>query len=203
MYILPLYYFAPIPWWVVALQGGTFALEVRENYRKQQYTGRTYIKGPNEIMPLVIPVERRSSKAPLIDKQISNRDRWMEVHKRSIIYSYKNSPYFEYYEEAVCGLFEQEETSLHTFLLNSMNIICGCLCIELPFTPTSSYLPKDSYTIDYRNAFDPTLKSLPPWFKVIPYRQVFGTFQPGLSILDLLFNKGPESVAFLQQSFQS
>ncbi|HHJ10188.1 MAG TPA: hypothetical protein ENK25_04770, partial [Bacteroidetes bacterium] len=54
----------------------------------------------------------------------------------------------------------------------------------------------------YRESIHPKKRIVDPFFQPEPYHQVFDdryTFQPNLSIVDLLFNEGPESLPVLRR----
>lgn len=194
----PLYYFPPVPWFVAALQQEAVWLDLDQPYRKQQYSSRTIIKVANRVLPLTIPVGRRSAQAPLSAKEISFAEDWAGQHWRSLTMAYRNSPYFLYYEDKLAPLFTNPESTLVPHNVRCLQAVCALLQVEIPWA-TNAPGPDAA---DYRAAFDPRLRSLPPWFRPAPYPQVFPPFVAGLSILDLLFNLGPESAAYLQAAWQ-
>ena len=200
MTLFPLYYFPPIPWFAAAIREETLYLDVNQPYRKQQYFSRMHIKGAHQVLTLTIPIERRSKRNPLCQKSISHAENWMQQHWRSLVFSYRNSPYFSYYEDVLSALYTQKVDRLTDFLTESVRIAFELLghspALEYPVDPTQK-------VYDYRKEFPPGLEMLPDWFVVYPYEQVFGSFTPGLSILDLLCNLGPESRLFLEKSLDT
>ena len=201
MILLPVFYFPPIPWFVAALQEEKLYLDLNQPYRKQRYFSRTDILGPNQVIRLSLPIERRSKRIPIKEKRISFAENWQKQHWRSLFYSYKNSPYFTYYADAFEQYYEKPEAQLGSFLLEGIHICFSILDHSPEFYAGALEQSEQSESIDYRNAFDPAPTSLPDWFRPIAYEQVFEGFTPGLSILDLLFNLGPESKSFLKRSF--
>lgn len=198
MTVFPLQYFPPIPWFVAAQRETTLRLEVSQHYRKQRYTNRMRIRAANRVLPLIIPLERTGSKTAIADKRISYQDGWHKQHWKSIESAYRAAPYFEYYETRLRPFYQGTETSLLTFHLEALRWILELLQLDPEIQLSESYSPPDSYQTDYRNVFDPTGAHLPTWFQPLPYPQVFEGFVPGLTILDLIFNEGPNARLLLK-----
>ncbi|GAB4429937.1 MAG: WbqC family protein [Bacteroidia bacterium] len=200
--VYPLCYFAPVPWFAATMHEAHFCLSCHDPYRKQQYSSRAFIKLPNRIFPLTIPIERRSAHAPVADKRIAYQQDWQRQHWRSICTAYGAAPYFDYYSDRLAAALHQRHTWLGEHLLHLHHSLCSWLHLPVNWTPSTAWVPPDAARRDYRAAFDPSLRTLPPWFVPVPYQQVFGDFVPGLSILDLLLNVGPESRLMLQHSYR-
>lgn len=197
--IFPIHYFPPVPWFAAAMQEQEILLEVCQHYRKQQYTNRIRIRAANSVLPLIIPLDRKGSKTPIAQKIISYREEWQKQHWKSLESAYRASPYFVYYEDTLATFYDASHTSLLDFHLKALDWILAILDHQVPVRLTESYLPPDAYAVDYRDSFDPAGKMLPPWFRPLPYPQVFEGFSPGLSILDLVFNEGPAAALRLKE----
>ncbi|MEZ4827055.1 MAG: WbqC family protein [Bacteroidia bacterium] len=201
MNIYPICYFPPVPWFVAARRESVVRLEVCQHFRKQQYTNRAFIRVPNRVFPLTIPVERRGDKVAIRDKKISYAENWPDNHWRTIQNAYKHAPYFAYYESEIRNFYSRKPLFLPDLLTDSLHLSFKMTGLEIPFEFTEAYHPPETYHHDYRQAFDPGLHTLPPWFTAIPYVQLFEGFVPGLSILDLALNLGPESRLLLDRSY--
>lgn len=201
--LFPACYFPPIPWYVAALRQKTIYLDGALPYRKQQLSSRTHIKVANRTLPLTLPVERRDRHHPLIEKKVSFAERWPHQHWMSLRSAYANSPYFEFYGDELATLLQQRHAYLHQWLTASTRWGLASLGWEGKVEWVNK-LPKEelSATSDYRNSFDPTLRDLPSWFVPKPYPQVFEGFTPGLSIIDLILNLGPEAPSYLKSTWQ-
>jgi hypothetical protein len=200
--VYPIAYFPPIPWFVAARREEAFLLEVCQHYRKQQITNRMWIKGPNRALPLTIPVERRGARAPIRDKKISYAENWQKQHWYSWIAAYRNSPYFEYYEDDFRPLFEQKYVYLVDLLTEALGVLWQKLDLALRYSYTEEYHPASFYGRDFRMDFQAGLEAFPLWFQPQVYPQVFPGFTPGLSIVDLLFNEGPNCRLLLDRCYQ-
>lgn len=196
----PIYYFPPISWFAAALHEKQILLDIDSVYRKQRYTTRTLIKGPNSLVPLVLPVGRRGHQKKIREKEISFRENWPTQHWRSILFSYKNSPYFEYYEEDLKECFQNPSAKLVDQLLMVLEKVVAILQLPIEYQLSSGEMTQVDK--DYRKDFSMDLAVNPQWFQPVAYEQVFGEFEPNLSILDLICNVGPESTLMLTRAYQ-
>ncbi|MEL6593145.1 MAG: WbqC family protein, partial [Bacteroidota bacterium] len=187
-----------------ASQNASIELEVCQHFKKQQYTNRMWIKGANGDMKLSIPVERRGARMPIRDKKISYAEKWQQQHWKSWVSAYRNSPYFEYYEDSFRPLFEKRYSFLQDLLLDSIELCTQQLKVEMRVEVNKVYRPAAALSgaQDWRRDFDPSRKQWPSWYTSHPYPQVFEGFSPDLSIIDLLFNEGQASAQVLRQSYQ-
>ena len=144
-------------------------------------------------LQLTIPKQRKGSdKTILKEIQISYKQNWQKEHWNAIVSSYNSSPYFEYYKDEFQPLFEKKEEYLTPFNSKLQAIILRLLQEEEKIITTTEYLHKGNFS-DLRNH---------KWSseKQEKYDQVFMEkhgFITNLSILDLLFNLGPESADYL------
>jgi hypothetical protein len=197
--VFPLAYCPPISWFALVCREEKICLELAQPYQKQQYTNRMFIRVSNQVMPLSIPVERRSRHAPIREKRIAYQQDWQRHHWRSIRFAYQNSPFFAFYEDFFHPFYKQPYEYLAPFHLDWLKLWFELLGKKIQWEVTQAFRPAEAYARDYREAFDPVRKSLPIGVQNLPYPQVFEGFEPDLSILDLLCNLGPESLGFLQK----
>lgn len=203
MKIFPVYYFPPVSWFAAALHEGEIVLEQHEFYKKQHYFNRTNILTPNGLLKLSIPIRKAKEHTPVMHRNISFDWTWRRDHWRSLESAYRSSPFFEYYEDRLVPFFKKETESLLELNLGILEVLRDALKIDLKWTFSDGFHGSDHYERDLRPDFDPKRAAAPSWFKAAPYQQVFGEeFVPDLSIVDLLFNCGPESVRILRESYQ-
>lgn len=196
--LLPIFYLPPISWFsVFSKKENQIVFEQFENFPKQTYRNRTCIFGANGKLPLIIPI-RHNGKRALKDIEISYSESWQDIHWKSIKTAYQSSPYFEYYENQLSKIYENEVPFLVDFNLNALNIIQKILKINTEFSLTNEYV-KTPEQRDFRNFFSAKEELRHPQEE---YYQTFSEklgFINDLSILDLICNMGPESVSYLKK----
>lgn len=195
--LLPISYFGPIEEYALLAQNDKVIYEIKEHFVKQSYRNRCKIYGANGEMRLTVPLIMKSREKTPMDKiRISYSDKWQAQHWKTIVSAYKNSPFFEHYEEDLNNFFQTEFNYLIDLNKTAQNIILKHSRISVNISETNNYdISRDS---DYRKIITPKKQ---PFVTNPRYIQVFEEkhgFQPNLSILDLLFNEGPASNIYLQ-----
>ena len=173
--------------------------EVEDNFLKQTYRNRTYIYGANGKLTLNIPViHTQKNRQQYKDVKIFNDEPWQSNHWKSLLSAYRTSPFFEYYEDELQPLFQSKSNFILDFNLKCFEVICDCLQLDLNTSQTQEYLKAMEDTVDFRPLVN-AKKEQPQTLDT--YTQVFDDkhgFIPNLSILDLLFNEGPNAVTYLE-----
>lgn len=200
-------YFAPIQQYCKLYAAEKVWEERCDNYVKQTYRNRCVIAAANGPLALTLPVVRKGNDQPMRDVEISEHGRWREMHWMAIVSAYKQSPYFEYYADDFRPFYEQPCRYLVDFNAALQNKVCELLNIDVEICPTTTYEKTPTSDVaDYRTLISPKQPyALDPTFSPAPYYQVFANhydFLPNLSIIDLLFNMGPESRRVLRDSWR-
>lgn len=203
MFLLSIAYFAPIRYYSILLRNDDVVIERHEHYNKQSYRNRCTIYSANGPLDLVIPVVRsREPKQSITDVEISYDTLWQKLHRKAIESAYRRSPFYEYYIDDLKIFFDIRHRSLYDFNLQAMRTICRLTKIPLRATESSEYMKPNRGVIDLRHRIHPKVdgQTVGPDFVLPRYTQVFADrwgFRPNLSILDLLFNVGPETKEYL------
>lgn len=173
-------------------------IEKEENFVKQTYRNRCSIYGANGKLDLIIPIIKgKKERNKTSTAQIDNATNWQKLHWRSIESAYRRTAYFEYYEDKIISFYEKEYTSLFEFNLELIHFYLKVFQIDKKIQFTNEYVSNYENTLDLRNSFDPRIKND---FKHENYFQCFESkhgFIENLSILDLLFNCGPQGISYL------
>ncbi len=186
-------YLAPISYYAILLQVPNCRIELHEHFIKQSIRNRCDIYGANGKLRLSIPKERKGSSKTIIENlKISYRNNWQKQHWNAIESAYNSSPFFEYYKDELKPFFEEKEEYLVNFNSKLQNAILSMLQQENIIKNTTEYLHKGNF-FDLRN-YTWKLKKQEKYDQVFMEKQ---GFIPNLSILDLLFNLGPESIDYL------
>jgi hypothetical protein len=174
-------------------------------FRKQSFRNRANILSVNGILPLIVPVCRGRSKIIFKDIRIDNTLLWQKTHWNSILSAYNKSAYFQYYKHLFAGYYEKRYEFLLDLNLDIIRTIATILSLPSEIILFSDFTGDDSVLTDKRNTIDPKPRynKADDMFTSIIYRQVFSDrfeFVADLSIIDLIFNRGPDTKALLQQS---
>ena len=195
--LLPIFYLPPVSWFAVFLKDeNQIVLEQYENFPKQTFRNRTNIYGANGRLSLIIPINH-SGERVMKDIKVSHRENWQKLHWKSIKSAYQSSPYFEFYEDKLQKIFEFESDSLIQFNLNALKIVLDILKTEKAYSLNIEYV-KIPLEENYREKFSAKKESE---IEMEEYYQTFTDkmgFMKDLSILDLICNKGPETLTYLK-----
>ncbi len=195
--ILSPVYLGNIDYYSVLNQNDEVEIDVNEHFEKQTFRNRAVIHGANGALNLIVPLVKRGIRTKMKDLKIDNSQRWQNLHWRSIESAYRSSPYFEFYEDDLKPFYTKEYTSLIQFNKEIQDVVLELLGIDVELQNTESYQKVEN--IDYRKQIHPK-KSPTDFFENQKYTQVFSDrngFLTNLSILDLLFNEGPNAINFL------
>lgn len=191
-------YLPPVEYFSLFTHTDEILIEKEENYVKQSYRNRCYILSPHGPQLLSVPVYLGSQhKTPLKEIRIDYSKRWQQVHLRALTASYNSSPYFLFYFESIEKIISKNSEFLIDLNTELTMLVMNILKLETKVAFTTEYLPEKSEDNDFRYKLSPKKPSL---FKTREYIQVFGNntgFVNRLSILDLIFNVGPEAVDYL------
>lgn len=178
--------------------------EVNDNYQKQTFRNRTYISNDRGKHILSIPIihaGRANGRQKYKDVLIDNSYLWQRQHWRTLETAYRTSPFFEFYEDEIKALYNQPYEKLLEYNLKTIETIFDCLQLEMPLAKSESFEITPIHNEDYRFLISAKLKHQ---LKFNTYTQVFNDrhgFLPNLSILDALFNLGPNTVDYLNSEF--
>lgn len=192
-------YFPSIAHFVTIAQSQEVFFEAHDNYVKQTYRNRCYVYGANGKLALNIPViYSQKNRQKYRDVKIFNEENWQSLHWKSLLSAYKTSPFFEYYEDELQPLFTEKADYILDFNLKCFEVICDCLQLELNISKTKSYQKSIEDKTDFRHLVNAKKETL---CNFETYTQVFSNkhgFISNLSILDLLFNEGPNALNYLE-----
>ena len=193
--LIPISYLGPVAYYSAILKYEEIFIETKEHFIKQSFRNRCTIMGANGSQTLTIPKERKSSDKTLIsDISISNQDNWQKSHWQSIVSAYNSSPFFEYYKDELLPFYNTKHNTLFDFNLKLSKTVLELMQVEKKLNFTSKF-QKECNGLDFRSSKF-ILKNQEE------YQQVFSDknpFTPNLSILDVLFNLGPETTSYLER----
>ncbi len=197
--ILSTAYLPPVEW-LALLAGGEARIERLEHYQKQSYRNRACVMTGNGVQLLSVPVLHSATKMPVSEVRIEYKTPWQRNHWRTLVSAYGNSPYFLFYRDALQPFYEEKTEFLFDFNLRLVQTLLKLMGIRKTLALTDSFEPLQDG--DARTTIRPGAIAMEEYpFKIEEtYSQVFDDrfgFVPNLSAVDLLFNMGPDSRAYL------
>ena len=200
MIILPTTYLGSVEWYRRFLANpSAVQIEVMESFPKQTYRNRCTIsqaigrKGDEakgwELLTLSVPVKRADSKQLTKDVEISYQQKWQHQHWIALMSAYKRTPYFDYYADFFRPFYEKETKFLVDFNEELHEVIA-----DLLNNNASPIINKDNIN-NSCSAPTPRLANSNALYTTdwmgLDLEPCFGN---GQSILDMLFEYGPETV---------
>jgi hypothetical protein len=199
--LLPTAYFPPIVYFMYLLRNRPVYIEQMETFPKQTYRNRCEIMTVTGKTDLVVPVTKpKGNHTKTGEVQICRRQPWARNHWRALQAAYNSSPFFLFYSEAIHNLVMNEEVSLVRYNLAIAREISHLAGISPDMRLTEDFVKHPGDLTDLRTRISP--KKSHPVEHYPSYPQVFGHLHghlTGLSILDLLFNLGPEAKTYLEE----
>jgi hypothetical protein len=198
--ILSSTYFGPIQYYSKLFRYNEIGMERCDNYVKQTYRNRCVIMTANGTQALTVPIEGFDGvKCLMRDIRISNHGNWRHLHFNALKSAYGESPYYEFYIDDIRPFFERQWIYLYDFNMEVCLKMCDLIDIHPHIIPTEEYVKSDTID-DFRDIIRPKHPLPDSNFISRPYYQVYQQkfdFIENLSILDLLFNMGPEGIFYL------
>lgn len=198
--ILPIAYFPPVSYFSWLVSGYPVLIETGETYPKQTIRNRCEIGSSHGRQNLVVPVAKPfGNHTKTYEILISSHEDWRKKHWRALETAYSSTPFFIYYSDKIKELVFGEYDSLALLDLTILKKMLEILGFEPGLDYSKGYLKETGDLLDLRKWFTrnkdgAVLKEYPQLFM-----EKTG-FIGDLSILDLLFNAGPESHSYLLES---
>ncbi len=189
-------YLPPVAYVAWLLQQKSVCFNTTDHFQKQTYRNRCVILGANSTLKLSVPIVHQTGKSHQKEKEVRifNEVAWQKLHWKSISIAYRSAPFFEFYEDDLKSHFETSYDHLWEWNIQLLEKIMHLLNVPFSYSLVA-FDPKQHQRMEYLlNAKSKTSKDLPP------YTQVFSDrvgFQSNLSIVDLIFNLGPQSESYL------
>jgi len=193
-------------------------------YTKRDWRNRNKIKTPSGLMWLTIPVEVKGKFFQKINETVISDPHWYKKHWKSIAYNYSNARYFSEYRE----IFEDLYLSCNEKYLSRVNYrflsaICRLLGIDTKLCWSTDYdlsggkterlvsLCKQAEATEYLSG--PAAKDYideelfrnegmviryMDYSGYPEYNQLFPPFEHHVSIIDLIFNEGPDAAKYMK-----
>ena len=197
--VFPMFYLPPVEYFTkLKAYKPDILIEKEEFLVKQTYRNRANIYSPDGMLALTVPVVKGSKIHTLYkDVRISYDFRWQRQHWMSLETCYRRSAYFEYYEDDFVKFYQTQYTHLFDYNEELLHLLLKLIKLPLNIRYTETYEKEYAQLEDLRNTMsakkEPNLEQK-PYFQVFEERK---GFMKNLSIVDLLFNQGPQTINYL------
>lgn len=208
--LLSVAYFPPVEYFALLAKYSVVYMEACENYQKQSWRNRCRILTANGPESLNVPVvhENGTFELPIRQIRVDYSTPWVLRTERTIESAYSSSPFFIYYKDEIFGILDSHPVTLWELDMALIRFFCAKIGIAPEIRETKTFVPSGELLpspeeLDYRSKLHPKransvmaeLGLEREYWQV--FKEKFG-FVPGLSIMDLLFNEGPEAICWLQ-----
>ena len=196
-------YLAPVPLYARLYAADALVIDDVSPFVKQTYRSRAVIAAESGAQQLTIPVVHDGGRVAMRDVRISEHGNWRHQHWNAIVSAYRKSPFFEYYADDFAHFYEEKDGFLMDFNLRLHGVVSELLGLERGVEFLSARDVDAAAVSDLRNIAEPKVLASMQGVSELPYYQVFAQrngFIPSLSIVDLLFNTGPEGLLVLRDS---
>jgi len=190
-------YFPPISHWKF-IKSKDLLWSINSKYNKQTLTNRTYMDSANGELMLTVPIKHSGKNQPRVfsDIKLDLSSNWKKNHFKSIKICYQSSPFYEFYEDDLISFFNLDYENLYDLNLKSIKMVCNWLKIKMP---EDIYNEKNKYDYKIQDLTHMSNCKRTSYLRQKKYNQTFETkngFINDLSVIDLIFNCGPNSIDY-------
>ena len=196
-------YLAPVPLYAQLYAADALVVDDISPFVKQTYRSRAVIAAESGAQQLTIPVIHDGGRVAMRDVRISGHGNWRHQHWNALVSAYRKSPFFEYYADDFAHFYEEKDGFLLDFNMRLHTVVSELLGLERDVRLLSAGDVDAVTAVDVRSVAEPKALAAMQCAGGQPYYQVFAQrngFIPSLSIVDLLFNTGPEGLLVLRDS---
>jgi len=192
-------YFPSIVQMVAVVKADKLVFEIQDNYQKQSYRNRTYIAHSNGRLLLNVPINHSKNgnrqKTKIVT--IENSFPWQKQHWKSLQSAYRTSPFFEFYEDDIAPIFNNPAKQLLELNISIYELLCELLGLDRSYETTTEYLIEPPQ-LDLRYLVEAKKQKNHQLYSYTQVMEASHGFLPNLTVLDLLFNEGPNALAYLE-----
>ncbi|MCF2497357.1 MULTISPECIES: WbqC family protein [Dyadobacter] len=200
---IELQYLPCIAYFTSLLKYDRIYIDIEERYVKQTYRNRCSVLTANKVDQLTVPVQKYETAAPTKDIKIDYGQDWLRRHLGCLQSAYGKSPFYEFYAPELLQIYDKKLAYLVDLNYELLTICLRLVGVKKDLQYNLSGLEMEESSVFNAISLINNKKSdfSPEYYKPEPYYQTFGNdFVSNLSIIDLLFNMGPEARSVLLRS---
>lgn len=201
MLTLSVAYFPPVEYFALIAKYSDFCIEAWETYQKQSYRNRSLFYGANGKEMLQVPIIHKDGTFHhrITELKVDYSTPWVARTERALDSAYKSAAYYDYYRDGIFEILYSKPETLWDLDISLTKHILERLGLQSRISYSESFLQGED-SLDFREKIHPKRPSVSGIQSEKPYFQVFSSkhgFIPNLSVIDLIFNEGPESLDYL------
>jgi hypothetical protein len=192
-------------------------LDAGLQYSRQSFQNRARLRTPDGVQWITVPVVGGQFGRSIADTRIDYTSPWVRKHLKALRFNYGSAPFYQHYAPDIGGILQTRHDTLgplNIALLEQLHGFLGLKCRLVRAAPREDddpglgtnvrpvqlrVAPEDGRQRDASPADEVQLLA----YEHPRYRQNFDGFEPGMSILDLLFTSGPEAGPILLSGIRS
>lgn len=199
--LLESHYFPCVEYFAHIFNNDHLIIDDTEKYQKQSYRNRCLILGANKVETLSIPVLKPNGSNLTKDIKIDYTQKWTNNHIRAIQSAYGKAPYYPYFSEDFNSILQKNHRFLYDLNLEILHYIFKIFKAKTEIVEKSSLSEKNILTDVLSLTNRVNRKKTVQKDAFLTYYQLFGvTFEPNLSILDILYNEGINAFSLIKET---
>ncbi len=199
--LLESHYFPCVEYFAQVFNSEQVILDNTEKYQKQSYRNRCLILGANKVETLSVPVLKPSGSNLTKDIKIDYTQKWTNNHIRAIQSAYGKAPYFPYFSEDFNDILKKNHRYLYDLNLEILQYIFKIFKVDTEIVEKSFLAEKNIFPDVLTLSNSVNRKKTVEKDAFLAYYQLFGvTFEPNLSILDILYNEGINAFSLIKET---
>ncbi len=178
--------------WAAALRADTVQLVTGAQYVRQSRHNRARVRTSNGTQWLTIPVKRGQFGRSIRETGISPEGDWWRHHTKALRYNYGATPYYEHLMPELLPHLTRGHAMLSEVTVPLVRVLarwlgCDATILECDGSPVGAAAVPVPFGL-FDQGREVVVEAAIP-----EYRQAFEGHIAGLSVVDLLFNHGPDA----------
>lgn len=201
--LIELHYLPSVEYFCALYSFRNVILEKHEHFVKQSYRNRCQVLTAQGPLTLTVPLRNKSNDISIDQVLIDYSQKWQNNHWRTIESAYRNAPFFDFYSEDLHQIIYSGHETIYNLNKELLSFCLRSISMSVAISESVAYEKTPNEAIlDLRGLISAKKPySERSFYQPTPYYQVFGNaFASNMSLIDLLFCMGPQSLNIINAS---